>query len=103
MRQTLGNHVTQKGSLVDSEKLRFDFSHSEQVSEQQLNEISRMVNAQIRLNSAVTTELCDMDEARDKGAMMLFGEKYGESVRVLTMGDGFSVELCGGTHVERTR
>lgn len=102
LRKVLGEHVTQKGSLVDSERLRFDFSHFEAVKPDQLKAIEAMVNDQIRINSAVATELCDMEAAKTKGAMALFGEKYGDSVRVLTMGDGFSVELCGGTHVNRT-
>ena len=102
LRKVLGEHVTQKGSLVDSERLRFDFSHFEAVSAEQLKAIEALVNDQIRANSAVATELCDMDTAKAKGAMALFGEKYGDTVRVLTMGEGFSVELCGGTHVQRT-
>ncbi len=102
LRKILGEHVTQKGSLVDSERLRFDFSHFEAVKPEQLKAIEILVNDQIRANSAVTTDHCDMDEAKAKGAMALFGEKYGDRVRVLTMGDGFSVELCGGTHVSRT-
>ncbi len=102
LRKILGEHVTQKGSLVDSERLRFDFSHFEAVSSEQLKAIEALVNDQIRANSAVATELCNMEVAKAKGAMALFGEKYGDTVRVLTMGDGFSVELCGGTHVNRT-
>ena len=102
LRKVLGEHVTQKGSLVDSERLRFDFSHFEAVKPEQLKAIESMVNEQVRANSAVTTDHCDMDEAKAKGAMALFGEKYGDRVRVLTMGEGFSVELCGGTHVSRT-
>jgi alanyl-tRNA synthetase len=102
LRKILGEHVTQKGSLVDSERLRFDFSHFEAVTAEQLKAIEALVNDQVRANSAVATELCDMGTAKAKGAMALFGEKYGDSVRVLTMGDGFSVELCGGTHVNRT-
>ena len=102
LRKVLGEHVTQKGSLVDSEKLRFDFSHPEAVTAEELQQISDLINEQVRANSAVETDLCDMDAAKEKGAMMLFGEKYGDEVRVLTMGEGFSVELCGGTHVNRT-
>ena len=102
LRKILGEHVTQKGSLVDSERLRFDFSHFEAVKPEQLKAIEVLVNDQVRANSAVTTDHCDMEEAKAKGAMALFGEKYGDRVRVLTMGEGFSVELCGGTHVSRT-
>jgi alanyl-tRNA synthetase len=103
LRQVLGDHVTQKGSLVDSKKLRFDFSHFEGLTSDQLAEIEVMVNQQIRKNSDVTTTVTNMDHASELGAMMLFGEKYGDQVRVLAMGDdNFSVELCGGTHVART-
>ena len=102
LRKILGEHVTQKGSLVDSERLRFDFSHFEPVSREQLKTIESLVNQQILANTAVETELCDMNAAKAKGAMALFGEKYGDTVRVLSMGEGFSVELCGGTHVKRT-
>ena len=102
LREILGDHVTQKGSLVDSQKLRFDFSHFEAVSKEQLAQIESRVNDQIRSNSAVETTLTNMDGAEKLGAMMLFGEKYGDDVRVLAMGDGFSVELCGGTHAKRT-
>ncbi|PJE78428.1 Alanine--tRNA ligase [invertebrate metagenome] len=103
LREVLGKHVAQKGSLVNSDHLRFDFSHFEAMKPEELREVERRVNEQIRKNTPVTTEVMDIDQAREKGAMALFGEKYGDRVRVLTMGqDGFSVELCGGTHVERT-
>ena len=102
LRQVLGEHVNQRGSLVDSEKLRFDFSHFEAVSKSELREIERLVNQQVRQNSPIETEVMDINAAKEKGAMALFGEKYSEEVRVLTMGDGFSVELCGGTHAVRT-
>ncbi|MBG5950480.1 alanine--tRNA ligase [Proteus sp. G2618] len=101
LRQVLGTHVTQKGSLVNDKYLRFDFSHFEAVKPEQLRQIEDIVNAQIRLNSPVVTELMDLEDAKEKGAMALFGEKYDERVRVLTMGD-FSTELCGGTHASRT-
>lgn len=101
LRQVLGTHVTQKGSLVNDKYLRFDFSHFEAVKPEQLREIEDIVNAQIRLNLPVVTELMDLEDAKEKGAMALFGEKYDERVRVLTMGD-FSTELCGGTHASRT-
>ena len=103
LRRELGDHILQKGSLVDSQRLRFDFSHGEPVSPEALLRITAVVNAQVRANEAVATELMSMDEAIEAGAMALFGEKYGDEVRVLTMGaDRFSVELCGGTHVKRT-
>lgn len=103
LRKVLGEHVSQKGSLVDSDRLRFDFSHMEAVTRDELKLIEKMVNDQVRANTPVVTEICDMDAAKAKGAMALFGEKYGDSVRVLSMGvDNFSVELCGGTHVDRT-
>lgn len=102
LRSVLGDHVQQKGSLVNDDKLRFDFSHTGPVTQEQIHEIERLVNEQILLNSPVTTELLSFDDAVERGAMALFGEKYGDEVRVLSMGGNYSVELCGGTHVSRT-
>lgn len=102
LRQILGPHVQQKGSLVDSQRLRFDFSHFEALRPDQLKAIESLVNEQVRRNTEVKTEVTDIQAAKAKGAMALFDEKYGDRVRVLSMGDGFSVELCGGTHVTRT-
>jgi len=103
LRRVLGDHILQKGSLVDSQRLRFDFSHGEPVSAEALASITTMVNSQVRANAEVSTELMSMGDAIAAGAMALFGEKYGDEVRVLAMGaDRFSVELCGGTHVSRT-
>ncbi|MFK8396870.1 alanine--tRNA ligase [Pseudomonas sp. BGr12] len=102
LRQVLGDHVQQKGSLVDSQRLRFDFSHFEAIKPEQLKQLEDIVNAEIRKNSEVETEETDIESAKNKGAMALFGEKYGDQVRVLSMGGKFSVELCGGTHVSRT-
>lgn len=101
LRSILGEHVLQKGSLVDSQRLRFDFSNPKAVSPNQLREIETLVNHQIQANLPVQTIETDMSHAEQLGAMMLFGEKYGEHVRVLKMGE-FSVELCGGTHVKQT-
>ncbi len=102
LRKVLGEHVAQKGSLVTAERLRFDFAHGEAVTAEQLQKIEAMVNDEIRRNTAVETVETDIDSARERGAVMLFGEKYGDTVRVLSMGGNFSVELCGGTHVRRT-
>ncbi len=101
LKQVLGKHVQQKGSLVAPERLRFDFAHFEPITAAQLAEIERLVNAQIRANEPVDTRVMALDEARAAGAVALFGEKYGAQVRVVGMG-GFSTELCGGTHVRRT-
>ncbi len=100
LRQVLGTHVQQKGSLVAPDRLRFDFSHDAPVTEQELQEIENIVNTQIRLNTQTSAKIMAKDQALAAGAMALFGEKYGEDVRVLSIGD-FSIELCGGTHVER--
>lgn len=101
LRQILGDHVLQKGSLVTAERLRFDFSHSEPVSPDQIKQIEQLINRQIRANYPVETRIMSMKQAQESGAMALFGEKYDDEVRVLSMGD-FSIELCGGTHVNRT-
>ena len=101
LREVLGDHVTQKGSLVNAERLRFDFSHFESVTAEQLLTIEQRVNEEIQANHALTTQLMDLDEAKASGAMALFGEKYDEKVRVVSMGP-FSTELCGGTHVKQT-
>ena len=101
LREVLGTHVQQKGSLVAPDRLRFDFSHFQPMTQAELAEVERRVNAQIRANSAAEVHHMGMQEALDFGAMALFGEKYGEQVRVLKMGD-YSTELCGGTHVGRT-
>jgi len=101
LRQVLGDHVAQKGSLVNDKYLRFDFSHFEAMKPQELHQVEEIVNAQIRRNLPVETDVMDIDAAKGKGAMALFGEKYDQRVRVLTMGD-FSIELCGGTHAART-
>ncbi|MCK9814145.1 alanine--tRNA ligase [Pseudomonas chlororaphis] len=102
LRQVLGEHVQQKGSLVDSQRLRFDFSHFEAIKPEQLKALEDIVNTEIRKNSTVETEETDIETAKQKGAMALFGEKYGDNVRVLSMGGDFSVELCGGIHANRT-
>ncbi|EPJ8756065.1 MULTISPECIES: alanine--tRNA ligase [Pseudomonas] len=102
LRQVLGEHVQQKGSLVDSQRLRFDFSHFEALKPEQIKALEDIVNREVRKNTPVTTELTDIETAKAKGAMALFGEKYGDTVRVLSMGGDFSVELCGGIHAKRT-
>jgi alanyl-tRNA synthetase len=101
LRQVLGTHVKQEGSVVEPGRLRFDFSHYAAMSEDELREVERIVNQQILANTEVTTDIMDLDQALATGAMALFGEKYGESVRVVSI-PGFSRELCGGTHVRRT-
>jgi alanyl-tRNA synthetase len=101
LRRVLGKHVEQKGSLVDAQRTRFDFSHSKPVSEEEIRKIEALVNAAIQKNYDVTARIMKYDEAIRAGALAFFGDKYGDEVRVLTMGD-FSTELCGGTHVKRT-
>ncbi|MBF4243859.1 alanine--tRNA ligase [Vibrio anguillarum] len=101
LRQVLGSHVAQKGSLVKAESLRFDFSHLEAMTPVELKEVERLVNAQIRRNHTIETNIMDIEAAKAKGAMALFGEKYDDEVRVLSMGD-FSTELCGGIHASNT-
>ncbi|MDH3327157.1 MAG: alanine--tRNA ligase [Gammaproteobacteria bacterium] len=101
LREILGDHVHQKGSQVTTDRLRFDFSHPEAVTIEQIKEVEAIVNAQIRRNNAVEANVMNIEEAKSAGAMALFGEKYGSEVRVLRMGE-FSIELCGGTHVSRT-
>ncbi|EMS8651953.1 alanine--tRNA ligase [Klebsiella pneumoniae] len=101
LRQVLGTHVAQKGSLVNDKALRFDFSHFEAMKPEEIRAVEDLVNAQIRRNLAIETNIMDIDAARASGAMALFGEKYDDRVRVLRMGD-FSTELCGGTHAART-
>ncbi|MFK3906575.1 alanine--tRNA ligase [Pseudomonas monteilii] len=102
LRQVLGDHVQQKGSLVDSQRLRFDFSHFEAIKPEQLKALEDIVNREVRRNTPVLTEETDVETAKRRGAMALFGEKYGDTVRVLSMGGDFSVELCGGIHAKRT-
>ena len=102
LRTVLGDHVNQRGSLVNADRLRFDFSHFEAVTTAELTEIEALCNAEILKNSVIETAAMGVEAAKEKGAMALFGEKYTEVVRVLTMGEGFSVELCGGTHAQRT-
>ncbi|MDC5847596.1 alanine--tRNA ligase [Vibrio europaeus] len=101
LRSVLGEHVTQKGSLVKPENLRFDFSHLEAVTPAELKEVERLVNAQVRRNHVIETNVMDIESAKQKGAMALFGEKYDDEVRVLSMGE-FSTELCGGIHASNT-
>ena len=102
LKHVLGDHVEQKGSLVDATKLRFDFSHPKAVTKEEIKEIESLVNMHSLNNSEVTTDLMKLDDAIASGAEAMFGEKYDDDVRVLSMSDGFSVELCGGTHVSRT-
>ena len=102
LRDVLGDHVAQKGSLVDPEKLRFDFSHFEAVTPEQIADIEGRVNALVAANTDVVTDVMDIESAKQKGAMALFGEKYDDTVRVLSMAGDYSIELCGGTHAKRT-
>jgi len=102
LRKVLGDHVEQKGSLVDSQKLRFDFTHSKSIPEGDILKVEDLINDEIIKNSSSKIEILTMDEAQKKGAIAFFGDKYGEEVRVLDLGEGFSVELCGGTHVKKS-
>lgn len=102
LRKVLGTHVTQQGSLVDKDRLRFDFSHSAPVEPEQIREIEQQVNSEILRNSDVTREILPIEQARERGALAMFGEKYGDEVRVVSMGGEYSVEFCGGCHVNRT-
>jgi len=102
LRSILGDHVLQKGSLVDADRLRFDFSHTAPVSNEELRNIEDQVNEEILRNSSVSKEVLPIDKAQEMGALALFGEKYGDEVRVITIGEDYSVEFCGGTHVKRT-
>lgn len=102
LREVLGEHVAQQGSAVDSTRLRFDFSHGQAVAPEQLRAVEQRVNQAIRANIATETEVMDMESAKQRGAVALFGEKYGDEVRVLSIAGDFSIELCGGTHVERS-
>ena len=102
LREVLGEHVEQKGSLVEESRLRFDFAHNSSISAQDTLAIEDLINSEIKKNSQSITEILPINEALEKGAMAFFGDKYGEEVRVINIGNGFSIELCGGTHVERT-
>ena len=102
LRAVLGDHVEQRGSLVDEERFRFDFSHDSAVTDDEIRQVEYIVNEEILKNKEVVTNSMSMEEAKSKGAKALFGEKYGDVVRVVNIGDDFSVELCGGTHVSRT-
>ena len=106
LRRVLGDHVTQKGSLVEPSRLRFDFSHMKPILSEEIDKVEKLVNTMVSKKSDVKTRLMTPDEAVENGALALFGEKYGDEVRVLSMGDDegkyFSTELCGGTHVKNT-
>ena len=102
LREVLGDHVEQKGSLVEESRLRFDFAHNSSIDAEDILAIEDLINTEIKKNSESITEILPISEAIEKGAIAFFGDKYGEEVRVLNIGNGFSIELCGGTHVERT-
>ena len=102
LRQVLGDHVHQSGSLVEPDRVRFDFTHFNAMTPEELGEVSAIVNDMVLMGGDITTEVLPIEEAKKKGAIALFGEKYGDTVRVVEMGDGFSVEFCGGTHLDNT-
>ena len=102
LREILGEHVVQKGSLVESNRLRFDFSHNESLTYEELKEVERLVNSKILNNDETQIQIMPLEKAKSSGAISLFGEKYEDTVRVLNIGGEFSCELCGGTHVERS-
>ena len=102
LRQVLGEHVEQKGSLVEESRLRFDFAHNDSIESGDLEAIEDLINSEITKDTKSVTEILPINEAIEKGAVAFFGDKYGDEVRVLNIGNGFSIELCGGTHVERT-
>ncbi|MEQ8937117.1 MAG: DHHA1 domain-containing protein, partial [Gammaproteobacteria bacterium] len=101
LRKVLGDHVTQKGSLVADDRLRFDFSHNDPLTREEIVQLEQMINAQILANEETLVQVMPLEKAKESGAMSLFGEKYDDTVRVLSIGGEFSKELCGGTHVER--
>src|SRR5699024_4361155 len=102
LRTVLGDHVQQAGSLVEEDRLRFDFTHFSALTAEELGQVSAMVNASVLEGYDIRTDVLPIEEAKKKGAIALFGEKYGDTVRVVDMGEGYSVEFCGGTHLDNT-